>query len=58
MCKGLVINWKFVHQEKEGYYKIKSNWVFEQMFNCRLVFWDRPRVIDKIPYTCNRLIVN
>ena len=26
-CKGLVIDWRFVHQGKEGYYKIKSNWV-------------------------------
>ena len=42
-CKGLVANWKFVHQEKEGYYKIKSNWVLEQKFNCRLVFRDRLR---------------
>ena len=26
-CKGLVIDWRFVHQGKEGYYNIKSNWV-------------------------------
>ena len=56
-CKGLVTNWSFVHQRKEGYYKIKSNWVLEQRFNYRLVFRDRPRVVGKIPYTCNRLII-
>ena len=47
-----------MHQRKEGYYKIKSNWVLEQKFNCRLVFQDRPRVVGKIPYTCNCLIVD
>ena len=47
-----------MHQEKECHYKIKSNWVLEQMFNSRLVFRDRPRVINKISYTCNRLSVN
>ena len=56
-CKGLVTNWNFVHQRKEGYYKIKSNWVLEQRFNYRLVFRDRPRVVGKIPYTCNHLII-
>ena len=29
-CKGLVTNYRFVHQKKEGYYKIKSNWVLKQ----------------------------
>ena len=38
----LVTNQRFVHQGKEGYYKIKSKWVLEQKFNCRLVFQDRP----------------
>ena len=47
-----------MHQGKEDYYKIKSNWVLEQMFNCRLVFWNRPRVVGKIPYICNCLIVD
>ena len=28
------------NKEKEVYYKIKSYWVLEQKFNCRLVFWD------------------
>ena len=28
---------------KEDYYKIKFNWVLEQRFNYRLVYWDRPR---------------
>ena len=37
----LVTDWRFVHQKKESYYKIKSNWVLERRFNCRLVFWDR-----------------
>ena len=47
-----------MHQGKEDYYKIKSNQVLEQRFNCRLVFRDRPRVVGKIPYICNRLIVD
>ena len=47
-----------MHQGKEGYYKIKSSWVLEQKFNCRLVFQDKPRVVGKIPYTYNRLIVD
>ena len=38
-AKELVIDWKFM-QTKEIYYTIKSNWVLEQMFNCKLVFWD------------------
>ena len=29
LCKGLATNWRFMHQRKEGYYKIKSNWVLE-----------------------------
>ena len=41
--KGLVTNWRFMHQRKEGYYNIKSNWVLEQRFNYRLVFRDRSR---------------
>ena len=41
-CKRLVTNWRFVHQCKEAYYKIKSNWVLERRFNCRLLFWNRP----------------
>ena len=40
-CKELVINWRFVHQRKEDYYKIKSNWVLEWRFNCRLIFRDK-----------------
>ena len=28
-AKELVTNWRFVHQGKEDYYKIKSNWVLE-----------------------------
>ena len=40
-CKGLVTDWRFIHQGKEGYYKIKFNWGLKQRFNCRLVFWDR-----------------
>ena len=54
----LVTNRRFVHQGKEGYYKIKSNWVLERRFNRRLVFRDRPRVVGKIPYTCNCLIID
>ena len=38
----MVTNWRFVHQGKEGYYKIKSNWVLKRMFNYKLVFRDRP----------------
>ena len=38
----MVTNWRFVHQGKEDYYKIKSNWVLERMFNYRLVFQDKP----------------
>ena len=57
-CKGLVTNRRFVYQGKEGYYMIKSNWVLERRFNYRLVFQGRPRVVDKIPYTCNRSIVD
>ena len=41
-AKKLVIEWRFVQQRKEVYYNIKFNWVFEQMLNCRLVFWDSP----------------
>ena len=41
VSQELVIDWRFVHQRKEGYYKIKSNWILERKFNCRLVFWDR-----------------
>ena len=40
--RGLVTNWRFVHQGKEGYYKFKFNWVLKQRFNCRLVFLDKP----------------
>ena len=29
LCKVLVTNWRFVQQKKEGYYKIKSNWVLK-----------------------------
>ena len=47
-----------MYQGKEGYYKIKSKWVLEQRFNYRLVFWDRTRVIGKIPYTYNCFIVD
>ena len=57
-AKGLVTNWRFVHQGKDGYYKIKSNWVLEQRFNSKLVFWDRPRAVSKISHTYNRLIVD
>ena len=39
-AKELVTNWRFVESE-EVYYTIKSNWVLERRFNCRLVFWDR-----------------
>ena len=38
----MVTIWRFVHQGKEDYYKIKSNWVLERMFNYRLVFQDKP----------------
>ena len=41
VSQELVTDWRFVHQRKEGYYKIKSNWILERKFNCRLVFWDR-----------------
>ena len=58
LCKGSITNWKFVHQGKDGYYKIKSNWVLEQRFNSKLVFWDRPRAVSKISHTYNRLIVD
>ena len=47
-----------MHQGKEGYYKIKSNLVLEQRFNCRLIFRDRLRLVGKIPSTCNHLIVD
>ena len=53
-----VTNWRFVNQKKESYYKIKSNWVLERRFNCRLVFRDRPRMVSKISYTYNRLIID
>ena len=56
-CKRLVTIWRFVHQGKKGYYKIKSNWILKQRFNCSLLFRDRPRVVIKIPYTCNCLIM-
>ena len=48
-CKGLVTNWRFVHQRKEGYYKMKSNWVSERRFNCRLVFWDKLGSLVRFP---------
>ena len=42
-CKGSVTDWRFAHQRKEGYYKIKFNWVLKRKFNCKLVFWNRQR---------------
>ena len=42
MLLELVTDWRFVQQRKKGYYKIKSNWILEQRFNYKLVFWDRP----------------
>ena len=54
-AKELITDWRFVQQRKEGYYKTKSNCVFERRFNCRLVFQDRLGS-DKILYTSNRLI--
>ena len=47
-----------MHKGKEDYYKIKSNWVLERRFNCRLVFQDTPGVVGKILYTCNCLIID
>ena len=57
LCKGLVTNLRFMDQGKEDYYKIKSNWVLTRRFNYRLVFQDKLRVVGKISYTCNHLIV-
>ena len=56
-AKGLVIDWRFVHQRKEGYYKIKSNWVWSE---CSIVSWyfGIGQGSGKILYTCNRLIVD
>ena len=38
-AKDLVIDWKFV-QSDEIYYTITFNWVLEQKFNYRSIFWD------------------
>ena len=54
-AKEFVTNWRFVQQKKKVYYNIKSNWVLEQRFNCKLYF-GIGQGSDKIPHICNRLI--
>ena len=48
LCKGLVTDCRFVHQGKEGHYKVKSNWILEWKFNYRLIFWDRLEKLVKL----------